>query len=118
MELPEGAPAPRLCHLIKWPDFDGYGFNLHSEKSKSNCQYVGKVDHSSPAQTAGLQEGDRIVEVNGVNISTENHRQVIMNAHHWVMFAVKIVRKERERERDLFTLCDNPIQTPVDFLQL
>lgn len=78
MELPEGAPAPRLCHLIKWPDFDGYGFNLHSEKTKSNCQYVGKVDNSSPAQAAGLREGDRIVEVNGVNISTENHRQVIM----------------------------------------
>lgn len=73
--LPEDSPAPRLCHLIKWPDFDGYGFNLHAEKSKTG-QFVGKVDENSPAQSAGLREGDRIIEVNGVNIANENHRQV------------------------------------------
>jgi predicted metalloprotease with PDZ domain len=74
-ELPPDAPAPRLCHLIKWHDFDGYGFNLHAEKSKTG-QFVGKVDDQSPAQAAGLREGDRIIEVNGVNIVCENHRQV------------------------------------------
>lgn len=72
----EIAPAPRLCHLIKWPDFDGYGFNLHAERSNPG-QYIGKIDDESPAQMAGLREGDRIVEVNGVNISNENHRQVV-----------------------------------------
>lgn len=75
-ELPPDAPAPRLCHLIKWPDFDGYGFNLHAEKSKAG-QYIGKVDEDSPAQFAGLREGDCIVEVNGVNIANENHKQVV-----------------------------------------
>ncbi|CAG2109009.1 unnamed protein product [Medioppia subpectinata] len=70
------APSPRLCHLIKWPDFDGYGFNLHAEKAKTG-QYIGKVDADSPAQLAGLREGDRIIEVNLVNISNENHRQVV-----------------------------------------
>lgn len=74
--LPDDAPAPRLCHLIKWPDFDGYGFNLHAERSNPG-QFVGKIDDDSPAQMAGLREGDRIVEVNGVNISNENHRQVV-----------------------------------------
>ena len=77
--LPPDAPAPRLCHLIKWPDFDGYGFNLHAEKSKCG-QFVGKVDDQSPAQAAGLREGDRIIEVNGVNIANENHRQVSPSA--------------------------------------
>ncbi|XP_023238822.1 Na(+)/H(+) exchange regulatory cofactor NHE-RF1-like [Centruroides sculpturatus] len=76
VELPPDAPAPRLCHLIKWPDFDGYGFNLHAEKSKPG-QYVGKVDEGSPADLSGLKEGDRIIEVNGVNINNENHRQVV-----------------------------------------
>lgn len=76
MELPEDAPQPRYCHLIKWPDFDGYGFNLHAEKSKTG-QYIGKVDDDSPAKMAGLREGDRILEVNGVNIANENHRQVV-----------------------------------------
>lgn len=74
--LPDDAPAPRLCHLIKWPDFDGYGFNLHAERSNPG-QFVGKIDDDSPAQMAGLREGDRIVEVNGVNISEETHRQVV-----------------------------------------
>lgn len=74
-ELDE-APAPRLCHLIKWPDFDGYGFNLHAERSNPG-QFIGKIDDDSPAQLAGLREGDRIIEVNGVNINNENHRQVV-----------------------------------------
>lgn len=66
----------RLCHIIKWPDFDGYGFNLHAEKGVPG-QYIGKVDDNSPAVAAGLKEGDRIIEVNGVNISNENHKQVV-----------------------------------------
>lgn len=74
--LPEDAPAPRLCHLVKWPDFDGYGFNLHGEKTKPG-QYIGKVDKDSPAELAGLKANDRIIEVNGTNISNENHKQVV-----------------------------------------
>lgn len=74
-DIPDNAPAPRLCIITKWPDFEGYGFNLHAEKSKPG-QYIGKVDAASPAELAGLLEGDRIVEVNGVNIANENHKQV------------------------------------------
>ncbi|QQP34815.1 Na+/H+ exchange regulatory cofactor NHE-RF2, partial [Caligus rogercresseyi] len=67
---------PRLCKLAMWPDFDGYGFNLHAEKSRPG-QYVGKVDEGSPAEAAGLREGDKIIQVNGTNISSENHKQVV-----------------------------------------
>jgi C-terminal processing protease CtpA/Prc len=67
---------PRLCHLKIWPTFSGYGFNLHAEKNKPG-QYIGKVDDGSPAQAAGLREGDKIVEVNGENISTSNHQAVV-----------------------------------------
>lgn len=74
--LDENAPRPRLCHLKKWPDFQGYGFNLHAERSKLT-QHIGKVDANSPAESAGLREGDRIIEVNFVNISNENHQQVV-----------------------------------------
>lgn len=35
------AMEPRLCHLVKWPDFRDYGFNLHAEKNKLG-QYIGK----------------------------------------------------------------------------
>ena len=74
--VPDNAPQPRLCHVTKWDHFDGYGFNLHAEKSKPG-QFIGKVDDDSPAEAAGLKEGDRIIEVNGVNINHENHKQVV-----------------------------------------
>lgn len=67
---------PRLCHVTKRDDFDGYGFNLHAEKGRPG-QYIGKVDDGSPAETAGLKQGDRIIEVNGSNIGSETHKQVV-----------------------------------------
>lgn len=69
-------PVVRLCHILKWSDFDGYGFNLHGEKGKTG-QYIGKIDKGSPAEAAGLKEGDHIIEVNSVNICNENHYQVV-----------------------------------------
>ncbi|KAK7098535.1 hypothetical protein V1264_002805 [Littorina saxatilis] len=68
--------VPRLCHIVRWSDFNGYGFNLHAEKGKAG-QFIGKVDEGSPAVAAGLKQGDRIVEVNGTNIGNENHQQVV-----------------------------------------
>jgi len=73
MALP---PPPRLCHLVKWQNFEGFGFNLYAEKNKPG-QYIGEIDSDSPAEAAGLKEGDRIIEVNGVNVNLENHRQVV-----------------------------------------
>lgn len=63
MASDEEVLAPRLCHIQKWPDFEGFGFNLHAEKGRIG-QYVGKVDDASPAEAAGLKQGDRILEVN------------------------------------------------------
>ncbi|XP_063220246.1 Na(+)/H(+) exchange regulatory cofactor NHE-RF1 [Bacillus rossius redtenbacheri] len=69
-------PVARFCHIIQVKTFDGYGFNLHAEKNKPG-QFIGKVDEGSPAEAAGLKEGDRIIEVNGVSIVNENHKQVV-----------------------------------------
>lgn len=66
----------RLCHVVKRADFDGYGFNLHAEKGRPG-QYIGKVDDGSPAESAGLRQGDRILEVNGTNITSETHKKVV-----------------------------------------
>ncbi|CAG9811206.1 unnamed protein product [Chironomus riparius] len=67
---------PRLCLVEKRDDFDGYGFNLHAEKGKPG-QYIGKVDEHSPAESSGLRQGDRILEVNGQSINSETHKQVV-----------------------------------------
>ncbi|XP_019368281.1 PREDICTED: Na(+)/H(+) exchange regulatory cofactor NHE-RF2 [Gavialis gangeticus] len=65
---------PRLCHMLKGEQ--GYGFHLHGEKGKSG-QFIRKVEPGSPAEAAALRAGDRVVEVNGVNVDKETHHQVV-----------------------------------------
>lgn len=40
-------------------------------------QFIGKVDPGSAAEAAGLRLGDRIIEVNGHNVTEESHREVV-----------------------------------------
>ena len=68
----------RLCHLKIWPDFVGYGFNLHADRATPG-QFIGKVDEGSPAEAAGLQLNDRIVEVNGISVEGKSHADVVAN---------------------------------------
>merc|ERR1712241_791312 len=72
----EFAPPARSCHVTKWPEFQGYGFTLHHNK-KLDVQEIGKVDEGSPAAAAGLRAHDIIVEINGTNVSLENHKQIV-----------------------------------------
>ena len=66
---------PRLCHVRSWNDGRGFGFNMQAERGKHG-QYIGKVESGSPAEAAGLRDGDRIVEVNGSSIDHDTHKQV------------------------------------------
>lgn len=75
MERQPNGPRPRLCHLHAWPDYDGYGFSLCARKGFSG-QFIYRVELGSPADLGGLRNGDRIIEVNGTNVSSENHKQV------------------------------------------
>ncbi|KAF6127275.1 SLC9A3 regulator 2 [Phyllostomus discolor] len=65
---------PRLCHLVKGPQ--GYGFNLHSDKSRPG-QYIRSVDPGSPAAHSGLRAQDRLIEVNGQNVEGLRHAEVV-----------------------------------------
>ncbi|XP_030646069.1 Na(+)/H(+) exchange regulatory cofactor NHE-RF2 [Chanos chanos] len=65
---------PRLCRLVRAEM--GYGFNLHSEKSRPG-QYIRSLDPGSPADQAGLRPQDRLIEVNGVNIEGMRHAEVV-----------------------------------------
>lgn len=49
---------------------------MHAEKEK-NGQYIGLIDANSPAEDADLRKGDRIIEVNGENIESDTHQQII-----------------------------------------
>ncbi|MEQ2158211.1 hypothetical protein GOODEAATRI_009900 [Goodea atripinnis] len=65
---------PRLCAIQRGPN--GYGFNLHSERARPG-QYIRAVDEDSPAERAGLQPQDRIVEVNSVSVEGKTHSEVV-----------------------------------------
>lgn len=65
---------PRLCCIQKGSK--GYGFNLHSEKSKAG-QYIRAVDPDSPAEHSGLLPQDRIIEVNRMSVEGKQHADVV-----------------------------------------
>ena len=73
----EEAPKPRLCHIKKWKDWNGYGFKLQVERRKYGY-FIGRVDSNSPAALSGIKVGDRLIEVNGVKITDETLEQVMM----------------------------------------
>lgn len=66
---------PRLCHLLTWPKYDGYGFYV--AYTNSGC-FVKNVEPNSPAQLGGLRDYDRIVEIGGKQITNHNDRNTVM----------------------------------------
>ena len=40
-------------------------------------QLIVKIDQDSPAEAGGLRPADRIIEINGVNVTREHHKQVV-----------------------------------------
>jgi len=65
-----------LCHIKKWPDFEGYGFDLLTERNRKG-QCIGQIDDNSPVEAGGLKYGDRIIEVNGDNVEDDSYEQVV-----------------------------------------
>nr|CAX73466.1 Ezrin-radixin-moesin-binding phosphoprotein 50 [Schistosoma japonicum] len=66
----------RLCNLKKWEKYSGYGFSLQATKGKVG-HYISEVDQQSPAFAAGLRDGDYVVEVNGINVESDQHQAVV-----------------------------------------
>jgi len=75
-DSPQSQPRARLCKLIKPDPSAEFGFNLHAEKNTGH--FIGKIDPNSIAELAGLEEGQRIVGVNGVLIYPHTpHKDVV-----------------------------------------
>lgn len=69
-----GAPEPRLCHLLTWSNYDGYGF--YTAFNNDGC-FIRNVELNSPAQLGGLRDYDRILEINGKHVTSKD-REFIM----------------------------------------
>lgn len=73
---PDTVFAPRLIRMQKG-SVGGYGFNLHGERNNIRGQTISAVDDGSVAQIAGLRVGDRVIEVNAVNVELMSHGDVV-----------------------------------------
>lgn len=68
---------PRECKLSK-QEGQNYGFFLRIEKD-TDGHLVRVIEKGSPAEKAGLLDGDRVLRINGVFVDKEEHAQV--NGH-------------------------------------
>uniref|UniRef100_A0A8C0GY31 PDZ domain containing 1 n=1 Tax=Chelonoidis abingdonii TaxID=106734 RepID=A0A8C0GY31_CHEAB len=66
---------PRECIVTK-QEGESYGFYLRIEKNKLG-HLIRNVEEGSPADRAGLNDGDRILRVNGLFVDKEEHAQVV-----------------------------------------
>ena len=55
---------------MKWKDSDDYGFTFDD-------RIIYEVDEKSSSRAAGLCPNDRIIDVNGINISNVDPKQII-----------------------------------------
>ena len=89
--------------MLKCPT-TGYGFSLTSHPGRPG-RYVGSVEEGSAAEAAGIIEGDRVLEVNGVNVNQENHKQVVNRIrivdHETKLLVVDKVCDQYHAERDI-----------------
>lgn len=67
---------PRECKVTKKPP-ETYGFYLRIEKDTAG-HLIRNVGKNSPAEKAGLKDGDRVLRVNGVFVDKEEHAQVLL----------------------------------------
>ncbi|XP_004689527.2 PREDICTED: Na(+)/H(+) exchange regulatory cofactor NHE-RF3 [Condylura cristata] len=65
----------RACKLSK-QEGQSYGFFLRIEKD-TDGHLVRLVEKDSPAEKAGLRDGDRVLRINGVFVDKEEHVQVV-----------------------------------------
>ena len=83
--------VPRLCNVRLFGQNKTFGFNLETlliqpssgltstnkaAAYQSFAHIIIKIEKDSPAFAAGLRKGDRIIELDGINVEAENEKQV------------------------------------------
>ncbi|XP_009071041.1 PREDICTED: Na(+)/H(+) exchange regulatory cofactor NHE-RF3 [Acanthisitta chloris] len=68
------AKCAQICKMVKGPS--GFGFSLNMIKNKPGL-FINEVQNQGPADRAGVENNDFLVEVNGVNVSNETYEKVV-----------------------------------------
>ncbi|XP_042355971.1 PDZ domain containing 3b isoform X2 [Plectropomus leopardus] len=78
MAVPHNLPhRTRKLHLVAGPD--GYGFLLRLEKLPSGRTFhvLREMDSGSPAEKAGMKDGELLLEVNGESVESLTHEEIV-----------------------------------------
>lgn len=67
-------PSPRLC-VLKREEGESYGFHLRVEKGRQG-HIIRNVVSGGVASRSGLQDGDRLLEVNNSYVDDVPHPEV------------------------------------------
>ncbi|XP_021258342.1 Na(+)/H(+) exchange regulatory cofactor NHE-RF3 [Numida meleagris] len=67
-------PQPRLCYLVK--EEKGYGFSLKTTEGQKGL-FIGDLASQGAAAKAGVQNKDRLIEINGKNVENDTHEEVV-----------------------------------------
>ncbi|KFW00602.1 Na(+)/H(+) exchange regulatory cofactor NHE-RF3, partial [Eurypyga helias] len=68
------APQPRLCYLVK--EEKGYGFSLKSTEGQKGL-FIVELSSQGAAVKAGVQNNDRLIEINGKNVENDTHEEMV-----------------------------------------
>ncbi|KAA8586436.1 hypothetical protein FQN60_000272 [Etheostoma spectabile] len=78
MAVPHNLPhRARKLHLVSGPS--GYGFFLRLEKAPSGRTFhvLREMDSGSPAERAGMRDGELLLEVNGESVVSLKHEEIV-----------------------------------------
>ncbi|KAI1301937.1 Sorting nexin-27 [Halotydeus destructor] len=103
--------GPRVVTIYKTET--GFGFNVRGQVSEGGplrsingelyapLQHVSAVLENGAAENAGVQKGDRILEVNGVNVEGATHKQVVdlikSGGDQLMLTVISVTHREAEK---------------------
>ncbi|NWV84201.1 NHRF3 protein, partial [Dasyornis broadbenti] len=88
-------PQPRLCYLVK--EETGYGFSLKSTEGQKGL-FIVELSSEGAAAKAGVQNNDRLIEINGENVENDTHEEVVekvKKSENHVMFLLSNEETDR-----------------------
>ncbi|XP_015481922.1 Na(+)/H(+) exchange regulatory cofactor NHE-RF3 isoform X1 [Parus major] len=88
-------PQPWLCYLVK--EKTGYGFSLKSTEGQKGL-FIVELSSQGAAAKAGVQNNDRLIEINGKNVENDTHEEVVekvKKSENHVMFLLSNEETDR-----------------------